>query len=157
MTQDLSLKPCANKKTSEHPKRVLNMKVTKIHSPNWPQEFPSATAMPKTQKVEFNVSISNVSTQWCPEMWLHRQFLESHGVTRERNRNSAWCTLGKPQHVNKKEEFQFLHNIIKHRQMKLCFSLHLHILNKDFKLLPISREGQKAPNLALCVSQLFQE
>lgn len=57
----------------------------------------------------------------------------------------------------KKEAFQFLHNIIKHREMKLCFSLHLSILHKDFKLLPISREGQKALNLALCASQLFQE
>lgn len=131
--------------------------MTKIHSPNRPQEFPSATTTPKNQKLIFNTSIFNVSTQRCPEMQLHRQLLESHGVTREKNRNSAWCALGKPQHVDKKEEFQFLHNIIKHREMKLCFSIHIRILHKDFQLFPTSSEGQKTPNLALCGAQLFPE
>lgn len=51
VTQDLSFKPCANKKTSEHPTRLSSMKVTKTHLPNahWSEECASATAMSKNR------------------------------------------------------------------------------------------------------------
>lgn len=125
--------------------------MTKIHSPNRPQEFPSATTTPKNQQLIFNTSIFNVSTQRCPEMQLHRQLLESHGVTREKNRNSACCALGKPQHVDKKEEFQFLHNIIKHREMKLCFSIHIRI----FSFSPQAVRGRRLQILRSVVLSFF--
>lgn len=52
VTPCVSFKPCANKKTFEHPTRFSSTKVTKIHLPNahWSEERASATAMSKNRE-----------------------------------------------------------------------------------------------------------